>query len=97
MEFFDWSVLGTFAGSVLAVSIITQLTKGIAGIEKLPTQIWSYIISVVILIGAQLFTTGLNGSEIALAFINAAMVSIAANGGYAALERIREGITLNGA
>lgn len=97
MEFFDWSILGTFAGSVFAVGILTQLTKSISAIDKMPTQIWSYILSVVILIGAQAFTSGLSGSQIGLAFINAAMVSIAANGGYAALSKIREGITGSGA
>lgn len=96
MEFFDWGMLGTFAGATFAVAIVTQLTKGVPVISKIPTQIWSYILAAVILVSAHAFTVGLSSSVIALALINAAMVSIAANGGYAAITRIKEGIDNGG-
>ena len=92
MEFFDWSVLGTFAGAVFAVTILTQLTKSIPGVVKIPTQLWSYILAIVVMIGAQTFGAGLTASTAALAVINAALVSLAANGGYAAVERLKNGM-----
>lgn len=87
MEFFDWSILGTLAGAVAAVAIITEITKGLPVIRKIPTQVWSYALALAVLICAQAFTGGITASGAALAVVNAAMVSLAANGGYAALKR----------
>lgn len=87
MEFFDWTMLGTFAGAVLAVGVLTQLTKGIKWIEKIPTQIWSYALSLIVLILAQVFGTGISAQSAVLAIFNAAVVSLSANGGYTALNR----------
>ena len=42
MEFFDWSILGTLAGAVAAVAVLTEITKNLPGVRKIPTQIWSY-------------------------------------------------------
>ena len=92
MEFFNWSVLGTFAGAMFAVAILTQLTKEIPGIKNLPTQIWSYILAVVVLIGAEAFGGDLTFASGCLSFINAALVSLAANGGYEAVEKLRTGM-----
>ena len=93
MEFFDWSILGTFAGAMFAVTILTQLTKSIPGISKIPTQIWSYILALGVLIGAEAFGGNLNASSACVALVNAALVSLASNGGYAAIERLRSGMT----
>ena len=93
MEFFDWSILLTFTGAVLAVAILTQITKSILGIRKLPTQLWSYVLAVVIQIAAHYFTGDLNMSSAALVLINAALVSLAANGGYSAIDRIKQSLT----
>lgn len=91
MEFFDWSILGTLAGAVAAVAVLTEITKGLPGIKRIPTQIWSYILALGVLICAQAFTAGLTASSAVLALVNAAMVSLAANGGYEAISRL-EGI-----
>lgn len=87
MEFFDWSMLGTYAGAVMAVGVLTQLTKGIKVLAKIPTQIWSYVLSLIVLILAQVFGTGISAENAVLAVFNAAIVSLAANGGYEALNR----------
>lgn len=87
MEFFDWTMLGTFAGAVMAVCILTQITKGIKWLEKIPTQIWSYALSLIVLILAQVFGDGISAQSAVLAMFNAAVVSLAANGGYEALNR----------
>ena len=92
MEFFDWSMLGTFAGAMFAVSILTQLTKSIPGIAKIPTQFWSYILALVVLIGSQAVAGTLDWASVGLAAINSALVSLAANGGYEAVERLKNGM-----
>ena len=91
MEFFDWSLLGSYAGAVLAVAVLTQITKGIPGIVKLPTQLWSYVLALVTLLLALAFGPGFSASGAVLALFNAALVSLAANGGYAAVERLKAG------
>jgi hypothetical protein len=91
MEFFDWSILGTYAGAMLAVSILTELTKSIPGINKIPTQLWSYILALIVLIGSQAVGGTLEWATAGLSAINAAMVSLAANGGYEALDRLANG------
>lgn len=93
MEFFGWSMLGTYSGAMFAVAILTQLTKNVPFIKKVPTQAWSYILALGVLIGSQAFTAGLNIDAVSLAFVNAGMVSLAANGGYEAVSRLKNGMT----
>lgn len=93
MEFFTWEMLGTMAGAVFVVSVFTELTKGLPLIRKIPTQLWSYVLAAGVLIAAQIFTEGLTAKTALLAAINAGMVSLAANGGYELLERLKSGKT----
>ena len=91
MNFFDWSYLGTFAGALAAVALVTQLTKNLPGIKRIPTQLMSWILAVVVLILAQWFGGTLDAKNAVLCLFNGAMVSLAANGGYAALKRVMSG------
>lgn len=86
--FFDWSYLATFAGCLLAVGIFTELLKDIGFIKKIPTQIFSWVLALIVLILAQVFTTGITPETAILAVVNSAVVSLAANGGYEALNRL---------
>lgn len=88
MSFFDWSYLGTFAGALAAVVLITELIKELPALKKVPTQFVSWALAFIILILAQLFTGTLSAQNAALSVLNGAMVSLAANGGYAALKRV---------
>ena len=92
MEFFDWSLLGSYAGAALAVAVLTQITKGIPGIVRIPTQLWSYVLALVTLLLALIFGPGFSASGAVLALFNASLVSLAANGGYAAVERVKAGL-----
>ena len=84
-EFFTWELLGTYAGAVLGVTLITQFTKDWI---KIPTQLFSYIVAVVILL-LVLFTNGnANIANIALCLVNGVVVSLAANGAYSAVTRV---------
>ena len=91
MSFFDWTFLGTFAGALAAVALITELIKGLPALKKVPTQFVSWVLAFIILILAQLFTGTLSAQSAVLCVLNGAMVSLAANGGYAALKRVMGG------
>ena len=89
VEFFTWDKLGTYAGAAALVALVTQLTKELPYISKIPTQVWSYILAVIVLIASQAFTGSLSGSSAALALANGVLVSLAANGGYSLITRVR--------
>lgn len=91
MSFFDWGFLGTFAGALAAVALLTELTKNLPFINKIPTQLFSWILGFAVLILAQAFAGTLDAQNAVLAVLNGGMVSLAANGGYAALKRVMEG------
>ena len=91
MEFFNWNSLSGFAGAVLAVSALTQMTKGVPVIARIPTQLWSYLLGLATLLLAQVFgSDGFHLGGAVLALFNAALVSLASNGGYEAVSRIRD-------
>lgn len=85
-EFTGWEALTTFAGCAAVTGLITQSTKKL--FSKLPTQWLSYIIAVIIMGLATIFTTGFSWSSIALVPINAIIVSTSANGGYSAMKQM---------
>ena len=92
-SFFDWGMLGTFAGAAAATGIVTQAVKGI--FQKFPTQLVSYVIAVVIL-GVATAATGMTSGAItdwtvwALVPLNAVVVAFTANGGYDAINRMQK-------
>ena len=88
MEFFSWNALGEYTGAALAVGILTQVTKEIPGIKSIPTQLWSYVLALVTLLLAEVFTSGISAQGVVLALFNAAVVSLAANGGFSAVQRM---------
>lgn len=81
-EFLTWNMLSSYAGVVLAVTLITELVKGIKLIDKIPTRLVSYIIAVALMTAAMCFTAGFTWSAFALIWVNAVVVSLAANGAY---------------
>lgn len=87
MEFVDWSTLATYAGALTMVLVITQITKKWGFIKKLPTQLWSYIISLAILYPAYFFTDQLTVSNAVLILFNGILLALASNGGFEALSR----------
>ncbi|GHU85649.1 hypothetical protein FACS1894198_3900 [Clostridia bacterium] len=89
----NWSDLTTNSQVLVMVLALTQFTKGIPLINRIPTQIWSYILSLLVLIPATYFNRGLNASSIVLIFFNAVLISLEANGSYAAIKRIASGTT----
>ncbi len=90
MEFFLWSDLGTYAGAMLATGIFTQLTKDMKGISAIPTQLWSYLLALITLLLAAVFSGTFTVSGAVLTIFNAAIISLAANGGYSMLQRMKQ-------
>ena len=90
-NFLTWEILATFAGVAACTGLLTQLFKGVTA--KLPTQWLSYIIAAVLLV----ITTAATGGWMqpwtvwALIPLNAALVSLASNGAYEAIIRIKDG------
>ncbi len=82
-EFFTWSFLATYGGAALAVMTIVQFTKELPGIKKIPTKLWAFMIAVVILVLATVFTMSpIYPSDILLCIVNAVVVAMAAVGSY---------------
>ena len=89
--FTTWEVLATYGGCAALVGLLTQFTKGWPYLERLPTQLWSYLLSLGVLILAFYFTGQLTADNAVLLLFNAAIVSLTANGGYAAMTRGKGG------
>lgn len=88
-EFFTWNALATYSGATLATGFFTQILKGVGFIDKIPTRVTSYIVSVLVLLGATLFTQSFTVGNALLCFVNAAVVSLASNGAYDAVTLVR--------
>jgi uncharacterized membrane protein len=87
-EFVNWTTLGTYGGALAMVLVLTQFTKELAFTKKIPTQIWSYILSFVVLTLANAFTNGLTLDIVAQTVFNAVIISIAANGGFGLIQKV---------
>ena len=82
-EPFTWQQLATIAGATAAVLLIVQLLKlPIDKVWKIPTRIVVYVISLIILLLATLFTDGLTVQTGLLTAVNACIVALAAMGAY---------------
>ena len=79
-EFLTWEVLLTFTGLVTTTYMVTEFTKEIPLIKKLPTKYWSYIIALILLFSVNLVTGSFKYEDIVLYLLNAIPVSLSANG-----------------
>ena len=87
-QFLTWEMLGSYSGTLGMVLILTQLTKGLPGVNRIPTQLYSYLIAVVVMVFAAIFGGKIGIADFVLLFFNAAVVALSANGGYDALVGI---------
>ena len=67
---------------------ITQFTKGLGVLRRIPTRLLSYIYAVIIMLAAEYFTGALTLSAAALLPVNAIIVATSASGGYDALRAV---------
>ena len=75
-------------GAVAAVLAITQFTKGLGVLRRIPTRLLSYIYAVIIMLAAEYFTGTLTLSAAALLPVNAIIVATSASGGYDTLRAV---------
>lgn len=92
MEMFTWEYLASAAGATAFVTIVTQLIKNAPIIKKVPTQLVSYIVSLMVMFAASFFTGALTGPTAALIPLNAVVVMLAANGAY---DTVSKKVTTN--
>ena len=92
-QFLTWEMLGTYSGTLGMVLILTQLTKGLPWIRRVPTQLYSYLIALIVMTVAAIFGGRTAASDFVLLIFNAAVVALSANGGYDAMVRVMEGKT----
>lgn len=86
--FFSWDMLASFSGASLAALVITQFIK--KPLSMIPTQIISYIVSLTLLLLATAATkSASNWSDWAIIPFNAVLISLASNGQYVAIERLK--------
>ncbi|MBO7423899.1 MAG: hypothetical protein J6T99_11030 [Oscillospiraceae bacterium] len=82
-EPFTWAYLVTIGGATVAVLLFVQVIKlPLDKIWKIPTKIVVYFVSLIVLLLATHFTTGLTVSDGFLAAFNALIVTAAAWGLY---------------
>ena len=91
-EYFTWELLASYTGAILAVTLITQFIKNLGFIAKIPTRVTSYVVALIIMILALVFTGNFTWGGAVLTIINSVVVSLAANGtrDALALERKKE-------
>ena len=82
-----WDSLLTFGGCVAGTILVTEFIKKLFG-EKVPAQLVSFLIAAVILFVGHLATGTFVWREALLYLINAAAVSLSANGGFDAVKKI---------
>ena len=85
--FLSWGDLVTYGGAVMAVLIITEFTKDLPGIRRIPTRLWAYLIALVLLTAATVFTAdSLRAEDILLCLVNGVIVAMAAVGSYHSVQ-----------
>lgn len=86
-RFFTWGDLVTYGGAVMAVLIITEFTKDLPFIRRIPTRLWAYLVALVLLVLAAVFTADeLKAEDILLCLINGVIVAMAAVGSYHSVQ-----------
>ena len=86
-SFFTWTDLMTYGGAVMAVLIITEFTKDLPGIRKIPTRIWAYLVALVLLVPAAVFTADtIRAEDVLLCLVNAVLVDMAAVGSFHSVQ-----------
>ncbi len=86
-HFFTWGDLVTYGGAVMAVLIITEFTKDLPGIRKIPTRIWAYMVALVLLVPAAVFTADtIRAEDVLLCLVNGVLVAMAAVGSFHSVQ-----------
>ena len=86
-SFFTWGDMATYGGAVMAVLIITEFTKDLPGIRRIPTRLWAYLVALILLVTSAVFTVDVvRAQDVLLCFINGVIVAMSAVGSYHAVR-----------
>ena len=86
-HFFTWGDLVTYGGAVMAVLIITEFTKDLPGIRRIPTRFWAYLVALVLMVPAIVFTAdAIRAEDVLLCLVNAVLVAMAAVGSFHSVQ-----------
>lgn len=85
-DFVTWNSIMSYAGAVTLTTIITQFFKQIPGINKVNSQLLAFIIAVLLLETATVFSGGWAFETAVLSLVNGVVVALAANGTYDAIS-----------
>lgn len=96
-EFVTWNTLGTYAGCAMMVTLITQFIKQLKFMENVNSQLISYVVAALLLLGSLCFShsgEAVNPETVILCFVNAITVALGSNGIYdgvtTGLEKIKK-------
>ena len=81
-NFITWSMLFEWATFVSIVLMLTQFTKDIKFIKKIPTKYWSFLIAFILMVISNLEANSFRLLDIVLYIISSALASMNANGIY---------------
>lgn len=79
-QFLTWEVLSDYVTFVGIVFSIVAFTKNAIGIKLIPTRLWSFIVSLFLLIVVNIHNATFEMFDIVMYAINAIMISSSANG-----------------
>ena len=85
-EFVTWTSIMTYAGAVTLTTIMTQFFKQIPGINRINSQLLSFIIAVFLLETAVAFNGEWSVQAAILSLVNGVVVALASNGTYDAIN-----------
>jgi hypothetical protein len=88
MSDLTWAYIYTFGGCAAVTAVVVQFTKGIVWIKNIPTQLYSYAVSLVLYNVAALFLNKWNLSDAALSLIAAVGISLASNGAFEGVSKL---------
>lgn len=80
-ELVSWAGLGTFAGAVTAVLLLTQFFKPMSIFQKIDTRLLSWIFALVILLAVTVLSNAPAGNYF-IAVLNSVLVATSAMGAY---------------
>ena len=79
-QFLTWEMLEDFVTFVGIVLTVVAFTKEIPGIKLIPTRLWSFIVSFILLTLVNLHSATFGWFDLVIYGINAIMISASANG-----------------
>ena len=79
-NFLSWDILKDYVSFVGIVLSIVAVTKNIPIIKRVPTRLWSIVISFLLLLANNLHGGTYTAWDMVMYFINAVIISASANG-----------------